>query len=275
MEQTLYRVFRIDPEREMSASVYFICFILFAACGTMLLFAVLLFQAWLPGGPHKSVYLSTPMTVDLAANAAVSFATTTTWQAYRRRNYVALPGPGIRLGGAEFSRRRRRTGSRHRLYSWIRPGTIGHHRQFLRVPASCAQRCGCSCRFRSSAVVFSGLARRAVKSCALHRGAHFGRPAPIDSPGTSSRAGVYQESRNQRRRLFQRQQHPSLRQSNAVDELLALLAIAVLPASLTFTFGVDQAAPLRLGAARRHGRDLHPWFGVCDFAEKSVPANLN
>ena len=47
-----------------------------------------------------------------------------------------------------------------------------------------------------------------------------------------------------------------------LTNFLGLLAIAVLPASLTFTFGLlDQSAPLRLGAARRHGHDLHPRFG--------------
>ena len=81
VETRLYRLFRIQPEREMSAAVYIICFVLFTVLGTVLLFAVLLLQAWLPGGPHDR-YLTTPMTVDLAANTAVSFSTTTTWQAY-------------------------------------------------------------------------------------------------------------------------------------------------------------------------------------------------
>jgi K+-transporting ATPase ATPase A chain len=40
-----------------------------------------MFQRWLPGGPADA-YLTTPMTTDLAANTAVSFTTTTTWQAY-------------------------------------------------------------------------------------------------------------------------------------------------------------------------------------------------
>ena len=38
-------------------------------------------QRWLPGGPDDR-YLTTPMTPDLAANTALSFSTTTTWQAY-------------------------------------------------------------------------------------------------------------------------------------------------------------------------------------------------
>ena len=42
---------------------------------------LLLVQHWLPGGPDDR-YLTTPMTLDLAANTALSFSTTTTWQAY-------------------------------------------------------------------------------------------------------------------------------------------------------------------------------------------------
>jgi K+-transporting ATPase ATPase A chain len=81
VETRLIRLFGTQAEREMSAAVYILCLVLFTGFGTLLLFVVLLFQAWLPGGPHDG-YLTTPMTVDLAANTAVSFATTTTWQAY-------------------------------------------------------------------------------------------------------------------------------------------------------------------------------------------------
>jgi potassium-transporting ATPase potassium-binding subunit len=49
--------------------------------GTLLLFMLLLIQQWLPGSPEDR-YLTTPLTSDLAANTAISFSTTTTWQAY-------------------------------------------------------------------------------------------------------------------------------------------------------------------------------------------------
>jgi K+-transporting ATPase ATPase A chain len=65
----------------MTAGVYLGCFLAFSALGTALLAGLLSFQRWLPGGPDDR-YLTTPMTPDLAANTAVSFSTTTTWQAY-------------------------------------------------------------------------------------------------------------------------------------------------------------------------------------------------
>jgi potassium-transporting ATPase potassium-binding subunit len=81
IESFLYRVLRVQPEEEMTAPVYLGCFAAFTLLGTVLLFLLLLAQQGLPGGPEPR-YLTTPLTSDLAANTAISFATTTTWQAY-------------------------------------------------------------------------------------------------------------------------------------------------------------------------------------------------
>jgi K+-transporting ATPase ATPase A chain len=81
VEALLYRLMGVRPHEEMTPAVYIGCYLAFSALGTGLLFALLLCQRWLPGGPDDR-YLTTPMSADLAANTAVSFATTTTWQAY-------------------------------------------------------------------------------------------------------------------------------------------------------------------------------------------------
>jgi K+-transporting ATPase ATPase A chain len=81
IESLLYRLWGVHQNQEMSAGVYTLCFLLFSAVGTGGLFLLLLAQRWLPGGPSDH-YLSTRMTADLAANTAISFSTTTTWQAY-------------------------------------------------------------------------------------------------------------------------------------------------------------------------------------------------
>ena len=81
VESVLYRVLGVSPEQEMSAGVYIASFLLFGAGCALVLFLLLMFQRWLPAGPADS-YLTTPMTADLAANTALSFSTTTTWQAY-------------------------------------------------------------------------------------------------------------------------------------------------------------------------------------------------
>jgi K+-transporting ATPase ATPase A chain len=81
IEAFLYRALRVRPDQEMSAGVYTFAFFMFSAVGTAVLLLVLLIQRWLPGGPDGR-YLTTPMTLDLAINTAISFSTTTTWQAY-------------------------------------------------------------------------------------------------------------------------------------------------------------------------------------------------
>ncbi|MGA2216356.1 MAG: potassium-transporting ATPase subunit KdpA, partial [Bryobacteraceae bacterium] len=81
IESLLYGLFGIRGAGEMTAGVYTVCFLLFSAVSTAGLFLLLLVQRWLPGGPADH-YLTTPMTTDLAINTAISFSTTTTWQAY-------------------------------------------------------------------------------------------------------------------------------------------------------------------------------------------------
>jgi K+-transporting ATPase ATPase A chain len=81
IESGLHRLLGVRPKTEMAAGTYIVCFVLFGTGCSMVLFLVLMLQRWLPGGPADS-YLTTPMTIDLAANTAVSFTTTTTWQAY-------------------------------------------------------------------------------------------------------------------------------------------------------------------------------------------------
>jgi potassium-transporting ATPase potassium-binding subunit len=81
IESLLYRLLGVRPDQEMHATVYIASFLLFGAVSTIFLFLLLMLERWLPGGPADA-YLTTPMTVNLAANTAVSFATTTTWQAY-------------------------------------------------------------------------------------------------------------------------------------------------------------------------------------------------
>jgi len=81
VETLILAILGVRRDREMSAPLYFLSFVLFSLLGTLALFALLMLQTALPGGPADK-YLSTPTTPDLALNTAISFATTTTWQAY-------------------------------------------------------------------------------------------------------------------------------------------------------------------------------------------------
>jgi K+-transporting ATPase ATPase A chain len=80
LERLLYRLTGVDPELEMNWAQYSVAFIVFGLVGAAVLYAILRLQQFLPFFFVR--YQTTPLNPDLAMNTAISFATTTTWQAY-------------------------------------------------------------------------------------------------------------------------------------------------------------------------------------------------
>ena len=80
VERLIYRLTGVKPQAEMRWTEYAQAFVVFGMVGTLLLYSILRLQRFLPW--FFSSCMTTPMTPDLALNTAISFATTTTWQAY-------------------------------------------------------------------------------------------------------------------------------------------------------------------------------------------------
>ncbi len=80
VERAIYRLAGIDPAAEMDWKRYAASFIAFGLGGTLLLYGVLRIQPFLH--TFDPAYRPGPVAPDLAMNTAISFATTTTWQAY-------------------------------------------------------------------------------------------------------------------------------------------------------------------------------------------------
>ena len=80
LERVFYRLAGIDAHHEMDWKEYASAFLLFSLAGTLLLYAILRVQPILH--TFDPVYQPTPLSPDLALNTAISFVTTTTWQAY-------------------------------------------------------------------------------------------------------------------------------------------------------------------------------------------------
>jgi len=80
MERFIFRVTGVDAQREMSAVEYASSFVVFGVVCTLFLYVILRLQRFLPW--FYPTYQSTPLTPSLAMNTAVSFSTTSTWQAY-------------------------------------------------------------------------------------------------------------------------------------------------------------------------------------------------
>ena len=77
-ERGIYRLCGIDPAAQMSWKQYALCLLLFNALGALALYALQRGQAWLPLNPQKFPGVSPGSSF----NTAVSFITNTNWQGY-------------------------------------------------------------------------------------------------------------------------------------------------------------------------------------------------
>jgi K+-transporting ATPase ATPase A chain len=272
VEALLYRVLRVQPEQEMTAPVYLGCFLAFTALGMALLFLLLLAQQWLPGGPDQR-YLTTPLTPDLAANTAMSFSTTTTWQAYAGEStlsylsqLVGLTAQNF-LGGAAglaigmaffrgFARQKAATLGNFwvdlvRGLLWVLlPLALLGSLVFVwqGVPLNLSPYTEVRTLEGSTQVIAQGpvAALEFIKNLGTNGGGFFNANGahPFENP-------------------------------TPLTNFLALLAIAVLPAALTITFGHMSGQP-RAGWTLLAVMVVLFVAGlvVCDAAEQAVPARL-
>jgi K+-transporting ATPase ATPase A chain len=77
-ERLLYRLGGVDPAAEMGWKRYMIALLLFNALGALVLYAIQRVQLWLPLNPQQFANV----TPDSSFNTAVSFVTNTNWQGY-------------------------------------------------------------------------------------------------------------------------------------------------------------------------------------------------
>jgi K+-transporting ATPase ATPase A chain len=80
IERLIYRLAGVQPQYEMNWKQYATAFLLFSLGGTLLLYLILRVQPAFH--TFDPAYQPGPLSPDLAMNTAISFATTTTWQAY-------------------------------------------------------------------------------------------------------------------------------------------------------------------------------------------------
>ncbi|HEY5892457.1 MAG TPA: potassium-transporting ATPase subunit KdpA [Chthoniobacterales bacterium] len=78
IERTIYRLGGVDEKREMRWTEYCLALLVFNAIGFAFVFLLQITQGWLPLNPAKLANVPAP----LALNTAISFMTNTNWQAY-------------------------------------------------------------------------------------------------------------------------------------------------------------------------------------------------
>lgn len=100
VERFIFRAAGVDPKQEMNWKQYAVAFVLFGFLGIFLLYLILRMQPFLhsfdPG------FRPIPLTPDLAMNTAISFATTTTWQAYAGETTMSYFSQIVGLAAQNF-----------------------------------------------------------------------------------------------------------------------------------------------------------------------------
>jgi K+-transporting ATPase ATPase A chain len=100
VERFIHRITCVDADVEMNGKEYATCFVLFGLAGTLFLYGVLRMQRFLPW--FFPQYHTTPLSPDLAFNTAISFSTTTTWQAYAGENTMSYFSQMVGLCAQNF-----------------------------------------------------------------------------------------------------------------------------------------------------------------------------
>jgi K+-transporting ATPase ATPase A chain len=100
LERLVCRLCCIDPAEEMTAPHYIGCFLMLGGLGALFVYILLRLQRFLPW--FFPAYHTTAMTPDLAFNTAISFTTTTTWQAYAGENTMSYFSQMVALTTGNF-----------------------------------------------------------------------------------------------------------------------------------------------------------------------------
>src|SRR5215468_437543 len=100
LERVFYRLAGIDAHHEMDWKEYASAFMVFSLAGTILLYALLRIQPFLH--TFDPVYHPAPLSPDLILNTAISFVTTTTWQAYSGETTMSYGSQRVGLAVQNF-----------------------------------------------------------------------------------------------------------------------------------------------------------------------------
>ena len=214
LETFIYRLTGVDPELEMDWLQYSLAFIVFGLVGALVLYAILRLQQFLPFFYAK--YQTTPLNPDLAMNTGISFATTTTWQAYSGETTMSyasqivgltvqnfLAGASGLAVGVAFIRGFAREQTSKLGNFWV---DMLRSVLWILLPLSLV--------WQHS----SGLARGADELAPLCRGDHIGRRAQIIPQGPVAALESIKNLGTERRRIFQCERRSSLRKSNPVKQ---------------------------------------------------------
>ena len=242
VERGVYRLVGIDPNNEMPWTVYAISLLLFNFACFTLLYLMLRFQGVLPLNPTHAAGMSP----DLAFNTAVSFVTNTNWQAYSGESgashLIQMAGftwqnfisgaTGITIAIALIRglvRKERRTIGNF----WV---DLTRTWLYVLLPLSIVL---------ALAMVSQGTVQTLagqVDAATVSGGAQAIRVGPVASQEAIKMIGTNGGG------FFNANSAHPFEDPTPFSDLLQMLAILVIPAALTFTFG-KMAGRMKEGAA--------------------------
>ena len=202
---------------------YTTAFLLFSFAGTLLLYGILRIQPLLH--TFDPAFRPDPVPPDLAMNTAVSFATTTTWQAYAGETTLSYFSQVVGLVAQNFMAGGGRAGRRDRLHPGAGPRTHEIPRQLLGGsgagpalgPAAGLAGGQPGARMAGNPAELQRVPQRPApasdRRCERHTRRH-----PATPHGAGGGARIHQEPRHQRRGLLQRERRAPLREPHATDE---------------------------------------------------------
>ena len=244
LESLIYRVCRIDPQQEMTWKQYAIAMLLLNGFGLIAVYAAQRLQYYLPGNPQHLL----PPNIGLAFNTAISYVTNTNWQAYAGERTLSYGTQMVAMTSQNFLSAA--TGIAI-LLALIR-GINGHKGQYLGnywvdmvrsvlyilLPLAC---------ILALALVSQGVIQN-LKPNQTVNGLQNMTQQVIPMGPVASQVAIKQLGSNGGGFFNANSAHP-FENPTPLSNFLEMLAILLIPASLTFTFG-------RMVADRRQGRAL-------------------
>jgi len=212
IERLLYKLCGVDPKQQQDWKQYTLAMLVFSAITLLVTYGIERLQDVLPLNPQNFP----PVAPDLAFNTAASFTTNTNWQAYSGESTMSYLTQMAGLAWHNFMYRHRhstRVSTRHHLSLTGRRGEDAG--QFLgRSRARHGVRVD---SYLYPDRIAAGLAGSHSKLFGICRNSDTGGCQANPGDGAGSITGNHQGIGHQRRRIFQRQQCPSIRERQSAD----------------------------------------------------------
>ena len=230
-ELQIYRLTKVDPQQEMTWKQYACALIVFNIVGLLSVFAVLCLQYYLPWNPQ---HLHAP-SIAMMFNIAVSYVTNTNWQAYAGESTLSYGAQMLALTSQNFLsaatgigillvmiRGIRSTKGQYLGNYWV---DVVRTVLYILLPLACLL----ACSLVSQGVIQNWKTNQVISTLSS-------TPQTIPMGPVASQIAIKQLGSNGGGFFNANSAHP-FENPTPVTNFLEMLAILLIPAALTYTYG--------------------------------------